>query len=40
MKDNKYYVPEIEEFCVGFEYERFVIVEGTLEKVLKMLNII
>lgn len=21
MKDNKYYVPEIEEFCVGFEYE-------------------
>lgn len=21
MEENKYYVPEIEEFCVGFEYE-------------------
>lgn len=21
MEDNKYYVPELEEFCVGFEYE-------------------
>lgn len=21
---NKYYTPEIEEFCVGFEYERFI----------------
>jgi len=24
MKENKYYTPEIEEFYVGFEYERFI----------------
>lgn len=23
MEENKYYIPEIEEFCVGFEFEQF-----------------
>lgn len=28
MEENKYYVPEIEEFCLGFEYEERSIFKG------------
>lgn len=33
--ENKYYIPEIEEFRVGFEYESFIVTEIAADKIPK-----